>query len=160
MTTQRCRFCNTQLPDDGQFCPNCGARADQPVPEAPTRITTPLPTLAPPPPVSRPYQHDIPSSIVPNTPALPVIPNSTTAIVSLVMGILSWIVLPVVGPFVAIIAGHMARREIAQSEGRLGGAGMALAGMILGYTQVILGLVACCIVAGLAFLTTLGIQAS
>ena len=48
------------------------------------------------------------------------------------LGILSWIF----GPFTAIPAivfGHIARRDIKKSEGRLTGNGMALTGLILGY---------------------------
>ena len=41
-----------------------------------------------------------------------VTPTSTAATISLVFGILSWFGLILIGPIVAIIAGHMARNEI------------------------------------------------
>ncbi|HET6603278.1 MAG TPA: DUF4190 domain-containing protein [Xanthomonadaceae bacterium] len=61
--------------------------------------------------------------------------NSNAAIVSLVFGILSWVLLPVIGAIVAIIAGHMARGEIRRTPG-LGGDTMALIGLLLGYAHL------------------------
>ncbi|MCU1427987.1 MAG: putative transrane protein [Actinomycetia bacterium] len=54
------------------------------------------------------------------------------AIVSLVAGILQF-VLPFFAAILAIVTGHVARRNIRRSEGRLQGGGLALAGLILGY---------------------------
>lgn len=75
------------------------------------------------------------------------------AIVSLVSGILSWLFLPVIGSIVAIITGHMARGEINRSNGTIGGAGLALAGLILGYANVIVGVLGCVL---FVFLAALG----
>jgi hypothetical protein len=69
--------------------------------------------------------------------------TSTSAIVSLIFGLLSWVALPLIGALVAIIAGHMARGEIQRSAGALEGDGLAIAGLILGYVQlamVVIGL--------------------
>lgn len=77
--------------------------------------------------------------------AAPARPTSSAAIVSLVAGLLSWILLPWIGSVVAVIAGHMARSEIRKSNGTLDGDGLALAGMILGYVQIaltVLGIIA------------------
>ena len=60
--------------------------------------------------------------------------TSTAAVVSLVFGIVSWIILPLLGALVAIIAGHMARAEV-RREGVEGDA-MALIGLILGYLNI------------------------
>jgi hypothetical protein len=60
--------------------------------------------------------------------------TSTAAVISLVFGIVSWIMLPLLGALVAIIAGHMARAEI-RSRGAEGDA-MALIGLILGYLNI------------------------
>ena len=73
--------------------------------------------------------------------------TSTMAIVSLVFGILSWIVLPFIGAIVAVVCGHMARSEIrhAPVDAVLEGDGMAVAGLVLGYLHLVvvtLGLVA------------------
>jgi len=70
--------------------------------------------------------------------------NSTTALISLVSGILGWTFLPLLGSIVAIITGHMAKSEIKQSAGTIGGNGMATAGLILGYVAVGFGICAIC----------------
>jgi hypothetical protein len=62
--------------------------------------------------------------------------TSTMAIVSLVSGILSWVMLPFIGAVVAIVTGHMARGEIKNNPG-LQGDGLAVVGLILGYLHVI-----------------------
>ena len=67
--------------------------------------------------------------------------TSSLAVVSLVFGILAWCVLPFVGAIVAIICGHLARSEIRRSppDARTEGDGMAVAGLVLGYVQLLLG---------------------
>ena len=59
------------------------------------------------------------------------------AIVSLVLGIISWVALPLLGAIGAIITGHMARREIKQSFGSQSGDTLALVGLILGYLNLV-----------------------
>ncbi len=65
--------------------------------------------------------------------------TNALAIVSLVFGILSWFILPLIGNLVAIICGHIARAQIKASQGREEGDGLALAGLILGYLGILLG---------------------
>lgn len=74
----------------------------------------------------------------------PMAQTSTLAIVSLVSGIVSWFLLPLIGAVVAVITGHMARREIRESLGALTGDGMAMVGMILGYIQLGLTVLGIC----------------
>lgn len=62
--------------------------------------------------------------------------RSNLAVVSLVLGIAAWLLLPVLGALGAIVTGHLARRDVRKSEGRLDGSGMALAGLVLGYAQM------------------------
>jgi len=76
--------------------------------------------------------------------------NSTMAVVSLVAGILGWTIVPFLGSIVAVVTGHMAKREIRESGGRLGGDGLATAGLILGYVSLGIGLIGLCV--GLFFL--------
>ncbi|KAA3643017.1 MAG: DUF4190 domain-containing protein [Chloroflexi bacterium] len=76
--------------------------------------------------------------------------NSTLAVISLIAGIGSWVIFPAVGAIVAIILGHMARREINESAGALSGDGMALAGLLLGYANLVFTVLIICVV--LAFL--------
>lgn len=72
-----------------------------------------------------------------NIPA-PYRQTSALAVVSLVAGILSWIFVPLLGAIAAVITGHMARSEIRREPERLEGDGLAIAGLILGYAQIVL----------------------
>jgi hypothetical protein len=66
-------------------------------------------------------------------------PTNTLAVVSMVLGIASFFILPVVGAIAAVITGHMARGQIRQTGE--GGSGMALAGLILGYVHLALAVI-------------------
>ena len=70
-------------------------------------------------------------------------PTSTLSLTSLIMGILGWFFLPIVGAIIAVITGHMAKNEIRESKGLLGGDGMATAGLVLGYSNIALGVCGC-----------------
>ncbi|MEJ2709082.1 MAG: DUF4190 domain-containing protein [Anaerolineales bacterium] len=72
-------------------------------------------------------------------------PNSSMAIISLIAGVLGLTFFPVIGSIVALITGYMAKREIQESAGDLGGDGMATAGIILGWIGVALGILGICI---------------
>jgi len=101
-----CTTCGNQIPDGNpSFCPQCGTKLS--------------PVAAPPPAPSYPPQAP---------PATPT--TSGLAIVSLLCGILFFIFPAGVA---AIIFGHISRSDIRRSGGRKTGAGMALAGLILGY---------------------------
>ena len=66
-------------------------------------------------------------------------PTSGTAVASLVLGILSWILLPFIGAVIAVILGHVARAEIRRApRGAIEGDGLAIAGLVLGYAQIAL----------------------
>jgi hypothetical protein len=75
--------------------------------------------------------------------------TSSLAIGSMIAGILSWVMIPILAAIVAVVLGHMARREVRDSRGHLTGDGMALVGMVLGYIQ--LGLVAIAILVAIFF---------
>jgi hypothetical protein len=64
--------------------------------------------------------------------------TSTYAVISLVAGILGWSLLPFLGSLGAIIFGHLARAEIRREPQRLDGDGLAIAGLILGWLNVVL----------------------
>ena len=68
--------------------------------------------------------------------------TSGLAVVSRVMGICSWTILPILGSLVAIITGHMARTEIRRRPLELEGDGLAVAGLILGWTNVVVAILA------------------
>jgi hypothetical protein len=69
-------------------------------------------------------------------------PNNTLAVVSLVAAILSFVgnIVPLVGWFtlalIAIVTGHMARRQIRETGE--GGMGLATAGLVIGYIHLAL----------------------
>jgi uncharacterized protein DUF4190 len=70
-----------------------------------------------------------------------VTPSSTNsmAVVSLVAGIAGYVIPhPFIAGIVAIVTGHMARRQIRQTGEA--GSGMALAGLILGYVHLALSI--------------------
>jgi hypothetical protein len=71
----------------------------------------------------------------------------------LIFGILTWVFLPVIGALVAVICGHAARGEIRRSApGAVDGEGLAIAGMILGYVQLGIGLLVLLMVLGVLML--------
>jgi hypothetical protein len=70
--------------------------------------------------------------------------TSSLAVVSLVSGILAWCALPLVGAIVAIVCGHLARGEIRRSpiDRPVEGDGLAVAGLVLGYAQLVMVILA------------------
>jgi hypothetical protein len=77
--------------------------------------------------------------------------NSSLAVISLISGIASFFIVPLLGAIAAVITGNMAKKEIKQSAGRLTGEGMARWGMILGWVNIGLSAIGLCL-AVLAFL--------
>ena len=78
--------------------------------------------------------------------------TSNLAVVSLVAGILTWILIPLLGAIVAIVTGHMARRDIRESQGHLEGNGLATAGLVLGYIQIVVVVIPICVITILVLL--------
>ncbi|MFN8532363.1 MAG: DUF4190 domain-containing protein [Dehalococcoidia bacterium] len=118
-----CRNCGAANPPDAAACRVCGRPpGDNPALETAPQERVPAPRILRQPPPAPPR------------PASP--PTSTLAIASLVGGIASWVVAPVIATIVAIACGHLALREIDASAGTIQGRGLATAGLILGYAQV------------------------
>ena len=67
---------------------------------------------------------------------VPVRQSSTLALVSLIAGILGWTLAPFIGSLVAVITGHMARKELRLNPAMEGG-GLATAGLILGWIGLV-----------------------
>ncbi|GEM_PF-2042800 len=63
--------------------------------------------------------------------------TSDTALFSLIAGLLAYVFLPFVGAVAAVVLGHMALGEIRRSGGAVGGRGLAVAGLLLGYVQIL-----------------------
>jgi|GEM_PF-222951 hypothetical protein len=72
---------------------------------------------------------------------------SALAIASLILGALSWTILPTVGGIAAVVTGHLAKGEIRRSGGTLTGDGLATAGLVLGYANLIFTLLGLCLAA-------------
>jgi len=65
--------------------------------------------------------------------------TSTMAILSLVFGVICWSVFPFIGALLAVVFGHVARGELRRAApGTLEGDGLAIAGLVLGYAQLVL----------------------
>jgi len=73
------------------------------------------------------------------------LPTSNMALVSLIAGILGLSIFPILGSIVAVITGQMARREIRESAGTLGGDGLATAGLVMGWIGIALAVLGLCI---------------
>jgi type IV pilus assembly protein PilA len=106
-----CRQCGTTNPDAAQYCSKCGT----------TFAATHAASAAPAPG---------PAPIAPTH-----VPTSGKAIASLICGIFTMF-FPV--GIAAIILGHLSLSDIRKSAGRLGGRGIAIAGLVLGYAGIAL----------------------
>lgn len=67
------------------------------------------------------------------------------AIVSLVSGVLAWLGVFGLGGIAAVISGHVAKSQIRASGGTMGGDGIATAGLVLGYLNIAVALIAGCL---------------
>lgn len=85
-------------------------------------------------------------------PVQPATQTSTLAVISLIAGIVSFILLPLLGGIAAIITGGLAKKEIREGGGRYSGEGMATAGQILGWINVVLVAIPVCLIVILALL--------
>lgn len=130
----RCDQCGKNLSIDEQgagmqvTCPECAAQII--VPSAPARLSVPphITRNSPPPP-------PIPGVMKRNMRPQPQ-HTVSTAIVSLVLGILGIIAIGPLGSIPAVICGHLARSKISGNPDTFKGNGMALTGLILGYLQI------------------------
>ncbi len=78
--------------------------------------------------------------------------SSSLATISLIAGILGWVLLPILGAIIAIFTGHRAKKEIRESAGGLTGDGLATAGLVLGYVQLFFIVIPVCVIVILALL--------
>jgi type IV pilus assembly protein PilA len=120
-----CFKCGASMPDTSLACPQC---------------STPV-SAAPPPPTSPPMAA-APAPAWQNMPrAQPYVAQPETdgkATASLILGILSVTCFSIIAGIPAVICGHMAHSNIRKSAGRLGGQGIATAGLIMGYLSMVL----------------------
>ncbi|HLE23747.1 MAG TPA: DUF4190 domain-containing protein [Anaerolineales bacterium] len=90
----------------------------------------------------------------------PGVKTNTMALVSLIAGILGLTLFPFLGSIAAVITGNMGRKEIAASAGAETGDGMAMAGVIMGWIGIGLGVLGICIVCLTFVLIPLGVLGS
>jgi Domain of unknown function (DUF4190) len=115
------------------------APGQAPPPPPPPGSAPPNP-FAPPAPYAAPGAYPPPGAYAPYPP--PYAPSgyqspSTNglAIASLILGLVGWMACGV-GSLVAVVLGFVARGQIRASQGRQGGDGLALAGIILGFVAI------------------------
>ena len=125
-----CSKCGKELGPEDILCPGCGTRAvaGPPDGEGAEKAEPGGPDVQkgmpepPRPPAFAPQAS--PARVRPKTSGL--------AVASLVLGICGFLCVPLIGSVLAIVFGVISRKNIKQSEGRLGGAGLATAGLALG----------------------------
>jgi uncharacterized membrane protein len=81
--------------------------------------------------------------------------TSSTAVLSLVFGIASYFVVPLLGAIAAIIMGHLARKEIRENPDQITGEGFARWGLILGWINVAISIFGLCLAVFVLLLTIL-----
>lgn len=91
-------------------------------------------------------------SVAPAPGAAPVAgqTTSTNAIVGLVLAIVSWVVCPIIAAIVALVLAQSSSKEIAASDGRIGGAGLNTATRIIAWINIAVSIVAGIAIAALA----------
>lgn len=83
-------------------------------------------------------------------PPAPSQQSNTMAVISLIASILGLTFFPAIGSIIGLILGYMARKQIRQSAGAMGGEGLAKAGIILGWIGVVVAVIGICV--AIAFL--------
>jgi len=68
----------------------------------------------------------------------PPLPVNSMAVISLVLGITSFSIFPLIGAIAAVVTGHMAKQEFKANPYKYSGEGLATAGLILGYAHLAL----------------------
>jgi hypothetical protein len=120
---------STVPPDDG------GTQPPTPPPSPPPGPTGPPPAAPSPPPAPPAYGQSSGGYGYQSTPK-----TNGLAIASLVLGI-AQIFICIIGGILALVFGYISRRQIDESGGTQGGRGMAIAGIILGWIGIGLGIV-------------------
>lgn len=72
--------------------------------------------------------------------------TSILAILSTISGAASFFVVPFIGAIAALITGYMAKSEIKKSNGMVEGEGFATAGIVMGWINIGLSIMVCCLI--------------
>jgi hypothetical protein len=131
-----CGECGTQNPDTNQFCRNCGKPLTRRQPAAqPVPVPVPYPAAQPAPVPAAPIQPAVAAAAaVPALGSASKRPRNWLGIVSLVLGILSWVMLTVILAIGAILLGIVATFLFRKATGRIGISGII--GIVLGITAI------------------------
>lgn len=131
-----CGECGTQNPDTNQFCSNCG----KPLGKRQAASTAkPAPVPPPPPPAAQPAPAAFQPPVVPAAPAMvpgaaPKRRRNWPGFVSLILGILSWVILTGILALGAILLGILSLVWFRKATGRIGIS--AILGIILGIAAI------------------------
>jgi hypothetical protein len=71
----------------------------------------------------------------------PPLPLNSMAVVSFILGLTSYFMIPVLGAIGAVITGHLAKQEMKTKPYTYSGEGFATAGLILGYAHLALTMI-------------------
>lgn len=128
-----CNHCGAANADTNAVCQQCGQPISPVAPPAPDSpmpsVSRTMPSVELPPPPGLP-QNGLPQGQLPQQWPQPQT-TSGLAIASLVCSLLC---IPI--NIAGIICGHLALGEIKRSAGRIGGRGLAIAGLVIGYIQI------------------------
>jgi Wiskott-Aldrich syndrome protein len=119
----------------GGFEPPVAPDAPPPPPRQTVGDTGFAPPVPPPPPPGRPVAG--PGSTWPAPPPPNRPPMSSKANTALVLGIVSWLICPIVLSVMAMVYAQQAKREIDADPGAIGGRGRAEAAMWIGATSLV-----------------------
>jgi hypothetical protein len=114
-----------EQPPQGQYPPGGQPPPQQPYAQPPQG---PYPQQGYPPPQYPPPQY-------PPSP-----PNNGLAVAALILGVAGVTILFGLGSIGALICGYMGKSQIDESNGAQGGRGMAVAGIVLGYLGIAIGI--------------------
>ena len=124
-----CTRCGALISLGAKFCPACG-KAVPPEPVSAMAAAPPQPAAGMAGFVPVPQQLPGPPAIA---PGVPVRTTNGLAIASLVLGLV-WVFW--INSILALVFGYIAKGQIDESQGRQGGRGLAIAGIVLGWVGV------------------------
>jgi Domain of unknown function (DUF4190) len=119
-----CFGCGASMPDGSPVCTQCGAEARN-APQPPVMPQSQVPGWSQP-GMAQPYRLEP--------------PTDGKAMASMIFGIVGMLCFWGVLGIPAVILGHLGRASISKSMGRLKGEGMATAGLVMGYLNIVLGI--------------------
>lgn len=136
-----CGECGTANPDTNQFCKNCGKplarRQPAAHPAQPPAQPAPVPVSAVPHPAPSPVvTYPSPAAAAPAPAAAPKRQRNWLGMVSIIPGVLSLVLLPVILALSAILLGIAGTLLFRKATGRIGISGII--GMVLGIATIVI----------------------